>query len=142
MDGIQHTMAVQPGYGYRDGMTANDAHWAGDLARGLTQSIADVRVDVERNGAANSLATEKIGAANILENAKNAAAAALAAAANAAAIQAAIAACCCELKESVRAQGDAGRELQRSIQADLNAIALAAARAELADLRGRGRNAS
>lgn len=118
----------------------------------------------EKIGAANALATEKIGAANalaiekvaaggVLESAKqsfqtnslidrNFNASSMAAALNASQAAAYAAACCCELKELIRSEGDRGRDLQRSIQADNQAVALADAKNEILALRLNGRKIS
>lgn len=83
--------------------------------RGVTtdihQNARDIEVNVEKSGRATELAVEKTGAANQLAVALASREAALAAATNTAAILAAQAECCCEIKELIRAENTATRDL-------------------------------
>lgn len=77
----------------------------------IHQTARDIEVNVEKSGRAAELATEKTAAATQLLAVQNAAAVALAQATNTAAILAAQAECCCELKELIRAENGATRDL-------------------------------
>lgn len=75
-----------------------------NITTDIHQNARDIEVNVEKSGRANELATEKTAAAT-----------ALALATNTAAILAAQATCCCEIKELVRADGQATRDLINSL---------------------------
>lgn len=105
----------------------------------INQSKYDTAIAIEKVSAANLVTQEKIGAANQLTVEKISAATQLAieksraeiqlqasivgsknellAAQNFAAVLAELAKCCCEMKELVRSEGSAGRELAREIEA-------------------------
>lgn len=107
-----------------DGLTGKDAAFLNsqftlESFRALTDTVnrnaRDIEVNVEKSGRAGELATERSAAENrmfILQGQKEAA---LAAATNTAAILAAQAECCCEIKELVRADGQATRDLINSV---------------------------
>lgn len=130
-----------------------DNHGAERTAE-VIEAIGGTDIAVEKNGAANQLATEKTAAAiqlssslafantqNLLisgfkdgryDAAVNAAASALAGATNTANIQASLASCCCELREKISEDGQKTRDLINSIDSLKNATELAEVKMELA----------
>lgn len=105
-----------------------------EALRGVTtdihQTARDIEVNVEKSGRAGELATERTAAENrtwILTGQKESA---LAAATNTAAILAAQAACCCEIKELIRAESGATRDLINSLNTQNLQAQLADAKSE------------
>lgn len=95
-------------HGYDHGWSAKDNLFAGmidagERTRDVLSAIADTNVNVEKNGAASSLATEKIGAAIMLSGERLASVQTLALANIGCDIKTQLAQCCCDIKEAVSA---------------------------------------
>lgn len=95
-----------------------------NVTRDTLKGFADTQLDAAKNTASINLTVEKTAAAGILEAVKNASA-----------ISMQLAECCCEVKELVRGEGTATRELIQNNETTRLRDALAAANQELLTIR-------
>lgn len=106
----------------------NIGHVEGNLVNNINRVGYDTSLAVEKTASAGQNAIQRVGdsvlvaiersrAEVALSGQINSAKQELLAAQNFAAISAALAACCCELKELIKSEGSAGRDLARDIEA-------------------------
>jgi len=129
------TRVLEQGSVTRERMT----HAEGNLINNVNRVGFDTSLAVEKTAAAGQNTTQRVGdsvlvsiersrAEVALSGQINAAKMELLAAQNFSAVTAALAACCCELKELIKSEAGAGRDLARDVEAR-------AIRDELADLK-------